>query len=159
MADIQYPEHERSSMYEFVHDRVSEQLGPTTCQQDSEGINKTKTNTVHVSDCPHGGEFERAPNAASPRGSPGLIIAITIAARTRRLPLMPHYRNWRTGRDGDVRAQPGASASARLARRQEGHGRCRSALFAWECGTVACMIYCDWASVMACVYVWLLGIA
>ena len=133
---------------------VSELLHPTTCQQDRESINKTRTNTVHVTDCPHGGEFERAPNAASPRGSPSLIIA--TAARTRRLPLMPHHRNRRTGRDGDVRAEPGSSASARLARRQAGHGRRRSALFAWERGTVACMILLQLGKRIC---VWLLGIA
>jgi hypothetical protein len=88
------------------------------------------------------GEFKRARAAdAAASGFPGLIIA--IAARTSRLPLMPHHRNRRTGRDGGIRFEPGASASARLARRQTGHGGCRGAVFAWERGAVACVIYSD----------------
>jgi hypothetical protein len=72
--------------------------------------------------------------------SPDLIIA--IAACTHGLPLMPHHRNGRTGRDGVVRAEPGASSSAWFARRQADHGRHRSVIHTWERGEVASMIYC-----------------
>jgi hypothetical protein len=65
---------------------------------------------------------------------------------------MPHHRNRRIGRDGGIRAEPGASASARLARRQTGYGGCGSALLAWERGAVACMTYSNCANV----YVYLL---
>jgi len=118
--------------------------------------NKHKYSSTPVSGCPHG-EFEHAPNAADPPGSPDFITA--IAARTCRLPLMPHHRNRCTGCDGGIRPEPGESASARIARRQAGNGRRRSALLAWERGTVACMIYCNWASVYAYVYALLLSIA
>ena len=54
---------------------------------------------------------------------------------------MPYHRNGRTGRDGVLRAEPGASASAWLARRQANHGRHWSALLTWERGEVASMIH------------------
>lgn len=73
-----------------------------------------------------------------PYRSPNFIIAITTS---RGLPLMPHHRNGRTGRDGLVRTEPGASASAWLARWQANHGRCRSVLLTWERGEVASVIY------------------
>ena len=75
-----------------------------------------------------------------PSGSPDFIIA--IEACTRGLPLMPHHRNGRTGGDGVVRAEPSASASAWLSRRQADHGGHRSALLTWERGEVASIIYC-----------------
>ena len=75
-----------------------------------------------------------------PSGSPDFIVA--IAACTGGLPLMPHHWNGRTGRDGIVRVEPGASAPTGLARRQAHHGRRRSALLTWERGEVAGMIYC-----------------
>ena len=80
-----------------------------------------------------------------PSRSPGFIIV--FAPCTRRLPLMPHHRNGRTGRDGVIRAEPGASASAWLVRRQANHGRRWGALLTWERGAVASMIT---ATVEAC---------
>jgi hypothetical protein len=80
------------------------------------------------------------PHVGYPSGSPDFIVA--IAACTGGLPLMPHHWNGRTGRDGVVRVEPGASAPAGLARRQAHHGRRRSALLTWERGEVASMIYC-----------------
>jgi len=86
-----------------------------------------------------------------PSGSPDFII--TIAACTRGLPLMPHHWNGRTRRNGVVRAEPGASASAWLARRQADHGGRRSVLLTWECGEVASMIYCAECGFMSlCMY-------
>lgn len=94
---------------------------------------------------PHG-KFERVPtNATGPSGSPGHIIA--IAAHSRRLPLMSHHRNRRAGRNGGLRAEPGASASARLTLRQASHGGRRNTLLAWERGAVAYMIHSNTASV------------
>ena len=55
---------------------------------------------------------------------------------------MPHHRNGRTGRDGVVRAEPGASAPAWLARRQADHGRRWGNLLTWGCGEVASVIQC-----------------
>jgi len=52
---------------------------------------------------------------------------------------MPRNRDGCTRRDGTVRAEPGASASTRLTRREADHGRCRGALPARERGAVACM--------------------
>jgi hypothetical protein len=69
---------------------------------------------------------------------------------------MPHHRNRRTGRDGVVRAEPGASASARLARRQADHGRHRSALLTWERGEVASMICCTLIRKACSVFVYVL---
>jgi hypothetical protein len=78
---------------------------------------------------------------------------IAIAACTRGLPLMPHHRNGRTGRDRVVRAEPGASPSAWLARGQADHGGHRSVLLTWERGEVANMIYCasNYAGARVCV--------
>jgi hypothetical protein len=64
---------------------------------------------------------------------------------------MSHYWNRRTGRNGSLRAEPGASASARLTLRQASHGRCRNTLLAWERGAVAYVIRSNPASV--CVHV------
>lgn len=91
------------------------------------------------------------PHVKYPSGSPDFIIA--IAACTRGLPLMPHHRNGRTGRDGVVRAEPGASPSAWLARRQADHGGHWSVLLTWERGEVANMIYCasNYAGARVCV--------
>ena len=80
------------------------------------------------------------PHVKYPSGSPNFIIA--IKACTRRLPLMPHHRNGRTGSDGVVRPEPGASPSARLSRRQADHGGHRRALLTWVRGEVASITYC-----------------
>jgi len=53
---------------------------------------------------------------------------------------MPRYRNRRIGRDRVVRAEPGACAPARLARRQADHGGSWGAFFAWERGAMACLM-------------------
>jgi hypothetical protein len=73
-----------------------------------------------------------------PSRSPDFIITI---ATSRGLPLMPHHWNGRTGRDGILRVEPGAGASAWLTSRQADHGRRRSALLTWEHGEVASVIY------------------
>jgi hypothetical protein len=69
---------------------------------------------------------------------------------------MPYHRNGCTGRDGVVRAEPGASASARLTRRQADHGRRRSVLLTWERGEVASMIYCTLIEKACSVFVYVL---
>ena len=100
---------------------------------------------------PHG-EFEHAPttDVADPSGSPGHIIA---TAPTRRLPVMSHHWYWRAGYNGGICAEPGASASARLTRRQAGHGGRRNTLFAWERGALAYMTHSNRACVCVWVYV------
>jgi hypothetical protein len=79
------------------------------------------------------------PHVEYPSRSPDFIIAIATSGGLG-LPLMPHHRNGRTGRDGVVCAEPGASASAWFARWQADYGRHRNVLLAWERGEVASMI-------------------
>lgn len=88
------------------------------------------------------------PHVEYPPGSPDFIFATSACARG--LPLMSYRWIRRTGRDGAVRAEPGARASAWLARRQADHGRHRCALLTWECGEVASVIHCTAQSGKAC---------
>lgn len=53
---------------------------------------------------------------------------------------MPRNWNRRFGRDGVVRAEPGACAPARFARRQADYGRRWGAFFAWERCAMACLM-------------------
>jgi hypothetical protein len=100
---------------------------------------------VHVSEVTRKGAINKPTVTTNrhveyPSRSPDFIIA--IEACTRGLPLMPHNRNGCIGGDGVVRAEPGASASAWLSRRQADHGGHRSVLLTWERGEVASIIYC-----------------
>ena len=66
-----------------------------------------------------------------------------VAFRSHGLSILPHHRNGRVRRDGNVRPESGARASAWFSDWETDHGGRWSALLAWKCRALACVMQID----------------